>query len=83
MQQGVKNASTNIGKCIIEKGNGKIPQTLKHFFRPLYTDVFKIAKIKTSDIYGRSFVHYMESAGIRIFYFLMSSMIKRTIHIAI
>ena len=58
----------NIEKCIIVKGNGKIPQTLKHFFRPLYTDVFKIAKIETSDIYGRRFVHYMETHRIRIYF---------------
>ena len=55
----------NIEKCIIVKGNGKIPQTLKHFFRPLYTDVFKIAKIETSDIYGRRNVLIRENYSYR------------------
>lgn len=73
----------NIEKCIIVKENGKIPQTLKHFFRPLYTDVFKIAKIETSDICGRRFVHYMETNKDKNFLFLNASIIKRTIHIAI
>ena len=68
MQQGVKTASMNIGKCITEKESEKIPQTLNLTFRPIYADVFKIAKIETSDIYGRSFVHYMEMHGIRICY---------------
>ena len=57
----------NIGKCIIGKENAKIPQTLNLIFRPLYTDVFKIAKTKTSDIFGRRFVHYMEMYGISVF----------------
>ena len=50
----------NIEKCIIVKGNGKIPQTLKHFFRPIYTDVLKKTKIKTSDMYGLIFVSIRE-----------------------
>ena len=55
----------NIEKCIIVKGNGKIPQTLKHFFRPLYTDVSKITKIETSDIYGRRNVLIRENHSYR------------------
>ena len=43
----------NIEKSITEKENAKIPQTLNINFRPLHTDVFKITKIETSDVYGR------------------------------
>ena len=57
MQQGVKTASMNIGKCITEKESVKIPQTLNLIFRPLYMDVFKMLKNKTPTVYGRRFVH--------------------------
>ena len=43
----------NTEKDVIEKEKEEIPQTLDAFFRPIYTDVFKTIKIKTSDIYGR------------------------------
>ena len=64
-QQGVKTVSMNIGKCITEKESVKIPQTLNLIFRPIYTDVFKIIKIKTSDICGRRNVAIRENYSYR------------------
>ena len=51
-----------------ERNRRKCVQHNYYDFHPLYTDVFKIAKIETSDICGRRFVHYMETHRIRIYF---------------